>query len=150
MRYNQWGSNEDTGEGRLGTLGWREAAGLDVPVAEVAMTGRSLAATTLQERRTTPRRGPHVAQPQTPAHLVEFVSLLGLLLPTSLSSNSVFLPPPDLPVIILRALGERSWSGGMLRPLAAPPLPALFIQPCSWSITVFIAVTAALAAPSAG
>lgn len=107
-------------------------------------------ATTLQGQRTTPCRGPHVAQPQTPAHLVEFVSLLGLLLPTSLSSNSVFLPPPDLPVIILRALGERSWSGGMLRPLAAPPLPALFIQPCSWSVTVFVAVTAALAAPSAG
>lgn len=81
---------------------------------------------------------------------MEFVSLLGLLLPTSLSSNSVFLPPPDLPVIILRALGERSWSGGMLRPLPAPPLPALFIQPCLWSVTVFVAVTAALAAPSAG
>lgn len=82
-------------------------------------------------RRTTPRRGPRVAQPQTPAHLVEFVSLLGLLLPTSLSSNSVFLPPPDLPVVILRALGERAWSGGMLRPLAAPPLPTPFIQSCS-------------------
>lgn len=31
MRYSQWRSNEDSGEGRLRTLGWREAAGLDAP-----------------------------------------------------------------------------------------------------------------------
>lgn len=37
---------------------------------------------------------------------MEFVSLLGLLLPTSLSSNAVFLSPSDLPVVILRALGK--------------------------------------------
>lgn len=73
---------------------------------------RDLRATTAQGQKMTPRRrrGPNVALPQPHSHLVEFVSLLGLLLPTSLSSNSVFFSPSDLPVIILGALGRKVWS----------------------------------------
>lgn len=37
---------------------------------------------------------------------MEFVSLLGLLLPAPLSCNPVFLSPSNLPVIILGALGR--------------------------------------------
>lgn len=66
-----------------------------------------------------PLRGPIVALPRPQPHLMEFVSLLGLLLPTSLSSNSVFFSPSDLPVIILGALGENVWSGVMRRPLTS-------------------------------
>ena len=36
---------------------------------------------------------------------MEFVSLLGLLLPAPLSGNPVFLSPSNLPVIVLGALG---------------------------------------------
>lgn len=68
--------------------------------------------------------GPNAALLRPQPHLVEFVSLLGLLLPTSLSSNAVFLSPPDLPVIVLRALEEDMWSGVRWRPLASPCLPS--------------------------
>lgn len=80
---------------------------------------------------------------------MEFVSLLGLLLPTSLSSDTVFLSPSDLPVIILRALGEDVWSGVTWRPLTS--LSAL--SPHSAWLTAFAvspAATTVLVATSIG
>lgn len=58
--------------------------------------------------------------PDLKSHLMKFVSLLGLLLTTSLCSNSVFFSPSDPPVIILRALGGNVKSGVMWRPPALP------------------------------
>lgn len=83
-----------------------------------------------------PVRGPNVALPQPQAHLVEFVSLLGLLLPTSLSSNSVFFSPPDLPVIILWALGGkclvRCTVGAPCFPLLCPVSFLSIASPFYW------------------
>lgn len=58
--------------------------------------------------------------PDLESHLVKFVCLLGLLLPTSLCCNSVFFSPSHPPVIVLRALGENVKSGVTWWPLASP------------------------------
>lgn len=79
---------------------------------------------------------------------MEFVSLLGLLLPTSLSSHSVFFSSSDLSVIILRALGENMRSVAMWWPLTSP-LPDLY-SALLMAFTILLAVTGVLVATSVG